>query len=102
MNSGQMEQLSTCRRLVAIDLLGFGQSSRPQAGCSVGLWARSIAAVLDDLGVERSVLVGHSNGVAVIRQFYRLYGRRVDGLIAVDDALWLPESFVQRVGAEVT
>ena len=86
----QMEQLSTGRRLIAVDLLGHGESSVPPAGYSVDLWARSIAAVLDHLGGERAVLIGHSNGVPVIRQFYRLYPRRVQGLIAVDGALWPP------------
>src|SRR5215831_5388128 len=40
----QMEQLSTHRRLIAIDLLGHGRSSGPKTGYSVDLWARSIAA----------------------------------------------------------
>ena len=35
-------------------------------------------------GVERAVLVGHSMGVPVIRQFYREFPGKVTGLVMVD------------------
>ncbi len=42
---------------------------------------------MDHAGIERAVLVGHSNGTPVIRQFYRLFPGRTRGLVVVDGAL---------------
>jgi pimeloyl-ACP methyl ester carboxylesterase len=51
------------------------------------LFARSIDAVLRDAGVERAVLVGHSMGTPVIRQFYRKYPGKTLALVIVDGLL---------------
>lgn len=83
----QLNALEDCGRLVALDLLGHGDSDKPEVDYSMALFARCIAAVLDDLGVGSTVLVGHSNGVPVIREFSRRYPRRTVGLIAIDGAL---------------
>ncbi|MFQ5599610.1 MAG: alpha/beta fold hydrolase [Candidatus Krumholzibacteriia bacterium] len=83
----QMEGVDLGRRLVAVDLIGHGQSDKPHAAYTMGLLARSVAAVMDDLGIERAVLVGHSNGVPVVRQFSRLYPDRIEALVTVDGPL---------------
>jgi pimeloyl-ACP methyl ester carboxylesterase len=75
------------RHAIAIDLPGHGASSLPAATLSMDLFARSIAAVLDDAHVARAVLVGHSNGTPVTREFFRLYPQRTAGLVVVDGAL---------------
>jgi pimeloyl-ACP methyl ester carboxylesterase len=82
----QMRAVGT-RHAIAIDLPGHGASGLPQATLTMDLFARSIAAVLDAAHVQRAVLVGHSNGTPVARQFYRLYPKRTAGLVAVDGAL---------------
>ncbi|HLQ38309.1 MAG TPA: alpha/beta hydrolase, partial [Planctomycetota bacterium] len=79
--------LARGRRLIAIDLPGHGDSAEPRAAYSMDLFARAIAAVLDDAGVQRAVLVGHSNGTPAIRQFYRRYPQRTAGLVLVDGTL---------------
>jgi pimeloyl-ACP methyl ester carboxylesterase len=43
--------------------------------------------VLRDAGVDRAVLVGHSMGTPVARQFYRLYPQKTLALVIVDGAL---------------
>jgi pimeloyl-ACP methyl ester carboxylesterase len=75
------------RRLITVDLPGHGESDKPQVKYTMDYFARSIAAVMDDAGVERAVLVGHSNGTPVARQFYRLYPGRTAGLVVVDGSL---------------
>jgi pimeloyl-ACP methyl ester carboxylesterase len=50
-------------------------------------FARSVAAVMDQLKITRAVLVGHSNGVPTIRQFYRRFPERVEAMVAVDGPL---------------
>ena len=83
----QMHGLDTERRLAAVDLIGHGESDAPETEYSNGLFAESVAAVMNDLGIERAILVGHSMGVTVVRQFCRLYPDRVEALVAVDGAM---------------
>jgi pimeloyl-ACP methyl ester carboxylesterase len=74
-------------RVIAMDLVGHGQSDKPKAEYSMEYFARSVAAVLEKAGVRRAVLVGHSMGTPVIRQFYRLYPEKTIALVVVDGAL---------------
>jgi pimeloyl-ACP methyl ester carboxylesterase len=76
-------------RVVALDLPGHGRSDKPQVNYTMDYFARSIEAVLRDAGVKRAVLVGHSMGTPIIRQFYRLYPEKTLGLVIVDGALRL-------------
>ena len=56
-------------RLIAIDLVGHGQSDKPRVDYTMDYFARSIDAVLTDAKVKHAVLVGHSMGTPVIRQY---------------------------------
>lgn len=78
--------LSECRRVLAVDLPGHGQSEAPRE-FSMNAYSTGIAAALDDAGVRRAVLVGQSMGVAAIRQFYRNHTERCAGLVCVDGRL---------------
>lgn len=75
-------------QVVTLDLPGHGQSGSPKDGkFSMDLFARAVEAVRDEARAERVVLVGHSMGAPVIRQYARLYPKRVAGLVAVDGPL---------------
>ncbi|MBI2836935.1 MAG: alpha/beta hydrolase [Acidobacteria bacterium] len=74
-------------RVILIDLPGHGLSDKPEITYTMNLFARSIAAVIRDAGVDEAVLIGHSMGTPVIRQFYRLFPKRTRALVAVDGAL---------------
>ena len=50
-------------------------------------FAAAIDAVMKDAKVERAVLVGHSMGTPVIRQFYRKYKQKTLALVIVDGGL---------------
>jgi pimeloyl-ACP methyl ester carboxylesterase len=76
-------------RVLALDLPGHGQSDKPRVDYTMDYFARSIEAVMRDAGVKRAVLVGHSMGTPVIRQFYRLYPEKTLGLVIADGALRL-------------
>ena len=73
--------------LIAVDLAGHGMSDKPQVAYTMEYLARSIEAVLTDAKVKRAVLVGHSMGTPVVRQFYRLFPKKTAGLVIVDGAL---------------
>src|SRR6516162_11708167 len=67
------------RRAVTFDFLGYGASDRPQAGAlDPAGHLHQLAAVLDELGIETAVLVGHD----------------ASGPVAIDYALAAPD----RVG----
>lgn len=75
------------QRVIAIDLIGHGKSDKPKLPYTIDLFARSIAAVLNEAKVNRAVLVGHSMGAPIVHQFYHLYPGRVRGLVIVDGSL---------------
>lgn len=74
-------------RVIAVDLIGHGQSDKPQATYSMEYFAKSVEAVLKKAKVERAVFVGHSMGTPVARQFYRLYPKQTLGIVIVDGAV---------------
>jgi pimeloyl-ACP methyl ester carboxylesterase len=83
----QVPDFASRMRVIAIDLPGHGRSDSPHVEYTQDLFARAVDAVLRDAGVKRAVLVGHSNGTPVIRQFYRLFPQKTAGLVVVDGAL---------------
>jgi pimeloyl-ACP methyl ester carboxylesterase len=74
-------------RVVLVDLPGHGASDKPRIAYPMDLFARSIEAVMRDGGVDRAVLLGHSLGTPVVRQFYRFFPEKTLALVAVDGAL---------------
>lgn len=84
---GQWYTFSRLKRTILIDLPGHGKSDKPQITYSMDMFARAVKAVLDDAQVKRAVLVGHSMGTPVIRQFYRKYPKETAALVIVDGGL---------------
>src|SRR6202034_1867997 len=62
-------QLAKKYRVIAPDLLGHGQSSKPRTDYSLGAFAVGLRDLLDDLGVESATVVGHSLGGGIAMQF---------------------------------
>jgi pimeloyl-ACP methyl ester carboxylesterase len=56
-------------RVVAPDLLGHGQSTKPRGDYSLGAFAVWLRDLLDELGIARATIVGHSLGGGVAMQF---------------------------------
>jgi pimeloyl-ACP methyl ester carboxylesterase len=86
--SGQVPTLSKTYRVITLDLPGHGQSGSPSNGqFSMDLFARAVEAVRSEAKAGKVVLVGHSMGAPVIRQYARLYPQHVAALVAVDGPL---------------
>jgi pimeloyl-ACP methyl ester carboxylesterase len=85
--AGQAPALAAKFHVITIDLPGHGQSDKPQIAYTMDLYARAIDAVLQDAKVKGAVLVGHSNGTPVIRQFYRKFPAKTRGLVIVEGGL---------------
>lgn len=70
---------------IAMDLRGHGRSDRPDNGdYSLDAAADDVKAVVDALGVDQLVLVGHSMGGGVAVVFAATYPYLVRGLVLVD------------------
>lgn len=76
------------------DTRGHGRSGLPRApgrgarnltidDVSMGRVARDLVNVMDDVGLERAVVVGHSMGVQTALEVYRQIPERVAGLVLV-------------------
>ena len=107
--TAQVPAFSKDHRVITLDLPGHGSSESPKDGkLSMDLFARAVEAVRAEAGADRIVLVGHSMGAPVIRQYAHLYPQHVAGLVAVDGPLdirvfptELPPGFAQSLtGAE--
>ena len=90
-------------RLVAYDLRGHGMSEaplEPEHYTDAKLWADDVAAIIDQLGLDRPVLVGWSYGAFVICDYVRAYGQdRVAAINFVEGAVKLGEaSFGTLIG----
>jgi pimeloyl-ACP methyl ester carboxylesterase len=83
-------------RLVAFDLRGHGMSDAPlqcQHYTHAGLWAYDLAAIIDELELERPVLVGWSYGAFMICDYIRGYGQdRINAIDFVGGAVKLGEA----------
>ena len=62
------------------DLRGFGESTTVDSPYSMDDYASDIAGLLDQLGVQKAAIVGHSMGGYAALAFARLYPERVSGL----------------------
>jgi pimeloyl-ACP methyl ester carboxylesterase len=72
-------------RLVAYDLRGHGMSEaplEPEHYTDARLWADDVAAIIDQLRLDRPVLVGWSYGGPVICDYVRAHGQ--DRIAAID------------------
>jgi len=69
--------------LILPDLRGFGESTTVDAPYSMDDYASDIAGLLDQLGIQKAVIAGHSMGGYVALAFARLYPARVSGLALI-------------------
>jgi pimeloyl-ACP methyl ester carboxylesterase len=83
-------------RLVAYDLRGHGMSEAPlgrEHYTDGKIWADDVAAIIEELGLDRPVLVGWSYGAFVICDFVRAYGQdRIAAIDFVEGAVKLGEA----------
>ncbi|MCP3140850.1 alpha/beta fold hydrolase [Pyxidicoccus xibeiensis] len=85
--AAQLAHLRKRRRAVALDLRGHGKSTLDGGGpISVEDFAADVDAVVDGLGLQRFVLVGHSLGGAVTTAYAAAHPDRVVGLFLLDPA----------------
>jgi len=88
-------------RVIAIDLRGRGLSDKPPTGYSIEHHCKDILALINDQGLERPVLMGHSLGAFISLVFAAQSPQRVDRLILVDGGGKLSETQMSKVFAGI-
>jgi pimeloyl-ACP methyl ester carboxylesterase len=86
-----IDALADYRRVIALDLLGFGDSDKPiTAAYDAPYFARAVAVVMDELALERVHLVGNSMGGRVaIELALREPGRVASATLLSPALAWL-------------
>jgi pimeloyl-ACP methyl ester carboxylesterase len=80
-------QLRRTFRITTYDLRGHGYSQVTPSGYTAGDMAEDLAALLNELGIEKPYLVGHSFGADICLYFALKYPDRVRKIAALEPGL---------------
>ena len=89
--------LTPVHSITAVDFRGRGLSDKPPTGYSWQHHVQDIFCVLEDLGLNRTALMGHSLGAYVSMAFAARYPDRVEKLILLDGGAELSQAHWDRV-----
>ena len=79
-----MVELAKTRLVIAPDLRGFGQSSKPNGGYDKKSMAQDIHALASSLGFKQASVVGHDIGLMVAYAYAAQYPTEVDRIVLMD------------------
>lgn len=80
-----LRPLAERHRVIALDLLGAGESEIPEnEDFSVAAQARRVKGLLDRLGATRATLIGNSYGGGIALRFAQDWPERVDRLVLIN------------------
>ncbi len=91
-------ELSKEIRCIAVDLRGHGQSDKPYQPYKQSLFAKDVATLLDQLGINSAYFCGFSMGGYVILKAALNHPNKVRGLILLGSAPYIPEHTVKVAG----
>jgi non-heme chloroperoxidase len=66
--------LEAGRRVITYDRRGFGKSSQPALGYDYDTFAADLAALMDEIDLHDTTLVGHSMGTGEVTRYLGSYG----------------------------
>jgi pimeloyl-ACP methyl ester carboxylesterase len=98
--------LSKKYRVLAPDLQGHGESTKPRGDYSLGAFAASLRDMLDELGISRATVIGQSLGGGVAMQFAYQHREYCERLVLIGsgglgpDLNWMLR-FLSAPGAEL-
>jgi len=93
--------LSPGRRLIAYDLRGRGESDKPATGYSLEIHREDLRRLLDGLGLEKVILLGHSLGAHIALRFAAEYPQRVSRLALFDGGLDVRPEILDSLGPAI-
>jgi len=80
----QIPALRDRYRVITLDLPGHGEAGDSRENWTIAGYGEDVAGLIEQLALERVVLVGHSMGAPVALKAAALAGPRVVGIVAVD------------------
>lgn len=102
----QADEFANDYTVVTLDLAGHGESGRGRSNWTVTGLAADVEAVVDDLDLDRVILIGHSMGGPVSLAAAARMPGRVEGIVAVDTLhnaeMVMPEEQQQQIGDAFT
>ncbi len=78
------DALASNHRVFAYDLRGRGDSDKPENGYNIPLHAADLAELIDELGLDKPVVAGHSLGALIGLYFAAKYPGKLSKLILID------------------
>jgi pimeloyl-ACP methyl ester carboxylesterase len=94
----QAEHFARRHRVVSVDLRGHGESDKPRGAYPIAAYADDIAYIIGELGLGKTVAVGHSMGGITVLQLAAAYPDRLAAIVMVDPA---PFAFSPELRAAV-
>ncbi|NER31478.1 MAG: alpha/beta fold hydrolase, partial [Symploca sp. SIO1C4] len=76
-----MPILAKNRCVIAMDLMGLGDSDQPPRVYSVADYAKTVIALWDELGIKKSSILGNLTGGYIAGEVAAAYPERVEKLI---------------------
>ncbi len=95
------EALSPDYRVIAVDLRGRGLSDKPDKGYGPENHILDMISIMDDLGLQKVLLMGHSLGAFISLMFAATHPDRVEKLVLVDGAGELSKTQMDQVFAGI-
>ena len=80
-------QFTQSFRVIGLTRRGYGASSRPLSGYDLGTLTRDILSILDQLKIDRVILIGHSRAGAELTRLAVSNPARVIALVYLDAAI---------------
>ncbi len=80
----QIEKFRKTNETVACDLRGHGLTPGKPQDCSIEHYGGDVAALVANLNLSKSILIGHSMGCRVVLEAARLDPERVAGIVLID------------------
>jgi pimeloyl-ACP methyl ester carboxylesterase len=84
-------------RVIALDLPGFGKSSKDVDSYSIPFFAKTVADLQDSLGIKKAVWAGHSMGSQIALRAALNYPDKISRLVLLAPAGF--ETFTKQEGA---
>ena len=90
-------------RVIVPDQIGFGKSSKPAFDLHFDDLARQTMTLLDELGVEKADVIGHSMGGMLAVRFARTYPERIERIVLAapigleDYRIYVPPAPLERL-----